>query len=321
MLADPKARILAKQFMGQWLGTDDLAHGLGPDPKLVKGYDDALRAAMMAEPAAFLQGLLDDNGSLVDLIDCNYVHVNRDLARHYELPGAGGDGFTKVAVGDGRRGGLITMASVLAITSRPARTSPVIRGKWILQELLSYPPPPPPPNVPALPEADGKANAGTLRQRLEHHRTDPACNGCHQRIDPLGFGLENFDALGRWRARGDHGEALDTVGTMPSGETFDGPQQLKKLLMQRRDRIMATVVERMLSYALGRPIERHDRATVRQLVKNLATAEWKAQSLITEVALSLPFRFKRNPTVATVAPISASPNTAGSPAKDPKEKP
>jgi hypothetical protein len=315
MLADPKAAILAKQFMGQWLGTDDLAHGLGPDPKLVRGYDEALRAAMIEEPAAFMQGLLTGNGSLVDLIDCDYVYVNGELARHYEL-GGGGTGFTKVPVPDGRRGGLVTMAGVLAITSRPARTSPVIRGKWILQELLSYPPPPPPPNVPALPEADGKANVGTLRQRLERHRTDPACNGCHQRIDPLGFGLENFDAIGRWRVRGDQGEPLDTVGTMPSGEKFDGPQQLKKLLMLRRDRVMTTVVERMLSYALGRPIERFDRSTVRQIVKHLAADGWKAQTLVSEIALSLPFRFKRNP---TVAPVASAPGAGA--AKDTKEKP
>jgi hypothetical protein len=299
MLADPKARILAKQFMGQWLGTDDLATGLGPDPKLVHGYDESLRAAMMEEPAAFMQGLLDDDRGLVDLIDCDYAYVNAELARHYDLPSPGGAGFAKVAVTDGRRGGLVTMAGVLAITSRPARTSPVIRGKWILQELLSYPPPPPPPNVPALIEAtDAAPNLGTLRQRLERHRSDPNCNGCHQRIDPLGFGLENFDALGRWRERGERGEALDTVGTMPSGEKFDGPKQLKKLLMQRRDRIMSTVVERMLSYALGRAIERSDRATVRDIVAHLAADHWRAQTLITEVALSLPFRFKRNPTIA-----------------------
>lgn len=326
MLADPRARVLPKQFMGQWLGTDDLATGLGPDPKLVRGYDESLRAAMIEEPSAFMQGLLTDNGSLVDLIDCDYVYANSELARHYELSSSGnGAAFTKITVSDGRRGGLITMASVLAITSRPARTSPVIRGKWILQELLSYPPPPPPPNVPALPEADGKANVGTLRQRLERHRTDPNCNGCHQRIDPLGFGLENFDALGRWRVRGTQGEPLDTVGTMPSGEKFDGPQQLKKLLMLRRDRIMTTVVERMLSYALGRPVERHDRSTVRQIVKNLAAAEWKAQSLITEIALSLPFRWKRNPTVApavsTAASATAVTPAAKDPNKDPKEKP
>jgi hypothetical protein len=306
MLADAKAEILARQFMGQWLGTDELTNGLGPDPKIIKGYSTALRSAMIEEPVVFLRALLKENGSLTDLIDCNYVHVNRELAEHYGLPGVRADGFSKVAVDDGRRGGLITMAGVLAITSRPSRTSPVIRGKWILQELLSYPPPPPPPNVPPLPEAeDGTPNVGTLRQRLERHRADPACNGCHQRIDPLGFGLENFDALGRWRTRGDHGENLDTVGTMPGGETFDGPQQLKKVLKGRQDRIMQTVAERMLSYALGRGIERHDRSTVRLITRNLAADGFKAQTLIREVALSLPFRYRRNPTAAPVASATA----------------
>ena len=294
MLADPKASILASQFMGQWLGTDNLIAGLGPDIKFIRGYDESLRAAMIKEPVVLMQALLDKNGSLADLIDCNYVYVNAELARHYGLSGPSGSKFERVAVDDGRRGGLVTMAGVLAITSRPARTSPVIRGKWILTELLSYPPPPPPPNVPELKEVKvGAADVGTLRQRLERHRADPTCNSCHQRIDPLGFGLENFDAIGRWRTVGDLKEPLDTVGTMPSGEKFDGPQQLKKLLLQRKERIMTTVVERMLSYALGRPIERCDRSTVRLIVKNLGATDWKAQSLITEVALSLPFCFKR----------------------------
>ena len=307
MLADPKAEILARQFMGQWLGTDELTTGLGPDPKLVKGYSTSLRSAMISEPVAFLQGLLKDNHSLTDLIDCNYVYVNSELADLYGMSGVRGEAFTKVAVTDGRRGGLVTMAGVLAITSRPSRTSPVIRGKWILKELLSYPPPPPPPNVPALPEAEnGKPNIGTQRERLERHRSDPTCNSCHQRIDPLGFGLENYDAIGRWRTRGDQGEALDTIGTMPSGETFNGPQELKKLLKNRQDRIITTVVERMLSYALGRGIERHDRTTVRQIVKNLTADQYRAQTLISEIALSLPFRFKRNPTI-TPATVTKDP--------------
>ncbi|MBA3700574.1 MAG: DUF1592 domain-containing protein [Planctomycetes bacterium] len=315
MLNDPKAEILARQFMGQWLGTDELTNGLGPDPKIIKGYSTSLRSAMIEEPVVFLRALLKDNGSLTDLIDCNYVYVNRELAEHYGLSGVRADGFSKVTVDNGQRGGLVTMAGVLAITSRPARTSPVIRGKWILQELLSYPPPPPPPNVPPLPEAEnGKPNVGTLRERLERHRADPACSGCHQRIDPLGFGLENFDALGRWRTRGDQGETLDTIGTLPSGEKFDGPQQLKKLLKGRQDRIMQTVVERMLSYALGRGIERHDRSTVRLIVKNLAADQFHAQTLIREVALSLPFRYRRNPTIAPVAATTAS-TPAPTPAK------
>jgi hypothetical protein len=314
MLADPKAEILPRQFMGQWLGTDELAGGLGPDPKHFKGYSTTLRTAMMAEPAVFLTQLLKHNGSLTDLIAADYVYVNRELAEHYGLSGVRDDGFTRVAVTDGKRGGLITMAGVLAITSRPSRTSPVIRGKWILQELLSYPPPPPPPNVPALPEAeDGKPNVGTLRQRLERHRTDPACNGCHQRIDPLGFGLENYDAIGRWRSRGDHGEQLDTVGTMPTGETFDGPAALKQLLKTRQERIMQTVVERMLTYALGRPIARYDRATVRQIVARLAADQYRAQSLIREVVLSLPFRFTRNPAEAPTAAATPKPSEGPKP--------
>jgi len=307
MLADPRVRILSQQFIGQWLGTDGLAHGEGPDPTLIRGYSDALRRSMIAEPVEFLHGLLTSNGSLLDLIDCSYVYVDAELARHYGLNAsvnAKKAGFTKVTVSDGQRGGVVTMAAVLAITSRPSRTSPVIRGKWILQELLSSPPPPPPANVPDLPEsAAGGAALGTLRERLERHRADPNCTSCHQRIDPLGFGLESFDALGRWRVRGDQGELLDTTGALPGGETFAGPQQLKKLLMQRHERIMTTVVERLLSYALGRGLERCDRSTVRQIVATLAADQWRAQTLVREIALSLPFRFKRNPDVAPAAAL------------------
>jgi hypothetical protein len=286
--------------MGQWLGTDDLTRGLGPDEQFFKKvYDHKLRSAMIEEPAVFMSELIKNNGVLTDLIDCNYVFVNSLLAKHYGLPEIKDSKFVRVEVANGQRGGLISMAGVLAITSRPARTSPVIRGKWILQELLSYPPPPPPPNVPPLPETkNDKKDLTTLRQRLEQHRSDPACNGCHQRIDPLGFGLENYDAIGRWRSIGDHGETLDTVGTLPNGETFDGPQQLKKLLHNRQDRIMQTVVERMLSYALSRGLERHDRSTVRQITANLAADDYHVQTLIREITLSLPFRYKRNPTVA-----------------------
>jgi mono/diheme cytochrome c family protein len=310
LLSDPRARIFTKQFMGQWLGTSDLGQGLGPDAKIFKEFTSPLRNAMVEEPAAFIYALLQENGTLTDLIDCNYVYVNKLLAQHYGLtsPSSNEREFSKVMITDGRRGGLVTMAGVLAVTSRPARTSPVIRGKWILDELLSYPPPPPPPNVPELVEAENeKAIVGTVRQRLEHHRSDPNCNGCHQRIDPLGFGLENYDALGRWRTRDEHGGALDTTGTMPGGETFSGPQQLKQLLKQRQDRIMTTLIERVLSYALGRSIERYDRATVRAISAKLAADGWRSQTLINEIVLSLPFRYKRNPTVTENSPVANPP--------------
>ena len=312
MLKDPRARFFVAQFTGQWLGTAELSQGHGPDPKLFPAYDDALRAAMVEEPVAFMSALIADNRSLLDLIDCDYVYVNATLARHYELSAPSGDGFQRVQLADGRRGGVVAMAGVLATTSRPSRTSPVIRGKWILQDLLSTPPPPPPPMVPPLPEATGDLAKMSLRSRLERHRADPSCNSCHQRIDPLGFGLENFDALGRWRDHGDQGEALDTIGTLPSGETFSGPQELKKLLLKRKERIITTVCERMLSYALGRGIERYDRPTIRRMVKDLAAEGYKAQTLIAEVVTSLPFRMRRNPALA-VASAPAAPDHAKPP--------
>ena len=306
MLADPRAQFFISQFVGQWLGTAALRDGQGPDAKQFPAYDEALRSAMIEEPVAFMQSLIREDRSLLDLIDCDYAYVNAELARLYDLGSSPGEGFQRVQVSDGRRGGLVGMAGVLAATSRPSRTSPVLRGKWILQELLSTPPPPPPPVVPPLPEATGDLAKMDLRHRLERHRADPACNGCHQRIDPLGFGLENFDALGRWRDHGDQGEQLETVGTLPSGETFNGPQELKKLLMKRKERIVTTVVERMLSYALGRGIERYDRPSVRRIVTALAADGYKARTMIAEIVASLPFRMKRNPTISPAAPATAA---------------
>ncbi len=310
MLKDERARTLSRQFTSQWLGISELGQGLGPDQKIFKDFTPVLRTAMTEEPAAFLHALFMNNGKLTDLIDCNYIYANKLLAEHYGLkPTNSSDHeFNRIEVTGGRRGGLVTMAGILAVTSRPSRTSPVIRGKWILDELLSYPPPPPPPNVPSLEDTkDGKAITGTIRQRLEHHRSDPNCSGCHQRIDPLGFGLENFDVLGRWRERDDQGSALDTTGTMPGGETFSGPQQLKQILFKRQDRIMTTVIERLLSFALGRGIERGDRSTVRAIHATLATNNWQAQTLINEIVLSLPFRYKRNPTTVAITPLSKTP--------------
>lgn len=293
LLADPRAGVFRAQFMGQWLGTSDLAGGRGPDPKAFPDYTPALRASMAEEPAALFELMLREDRSLLELIEADYVVADATLARIYELPFPGGDGFHRIAAPGGRRGGVATMAGVLAATSRPSRTSPVLRGKWILEELLSTPPPPPPANVPALPE-DRSPNLGSLRQRLERHRADPNCTSCHVRIDPLGFGLENFDALGRWREQGEMGEALDVLGTLPGGQTFRGPQELKRVLMQRKEKVMTTVVERMLAFAVGRNLERSDRPVVRQILSRLAADGWKTRTLVSEVVTSLPFRYRRN---------------------------
>lgn len=304
LLKDRRSQVFIRQFVSQWLGTADLAEGRGPEAEHFRDYTESLRRSLMEEPVAFLRGLFADNRSLLDLIDSDYVWVDGELARHYGLSAPGAKDFVRVPVGDSRRGGLVTMGGVLAVTSRPSRTSPVLRGKWILDELLSAPPPPPPPDAPDLPESGEDLRRLTLRQRMERHREDPACVGCHQRIDPLGLGLENFDALGRWRTRGDHGEPLDTLGTLPGGVRFDGPAELKAVLMARKERIMTTVVERMLSYALGRRLERHDRPTVRVIMQRLAADGWRARTLISEIVTSLPFRQRRAPTAVAVPAIS-----------------
>lgn len=297
MLADPRAEIMGRHFIGQWLGTEAIAAGAGPDPREFRAYSESLRWAMMEEPVLFFQALLRENRTLLELIDANYVYANAELARHYGLAPPRGEGFARIPVTDGQRGGVITMAGVLAITSRPARTSPVLRGKWILEELLSAPPPPPPPDVPALPEdaAERPAAALSLRQALEKHSANPACRSCHQRIDPLGFGLENFDATGAWRVRDEERRPLDTIGTLPTGERFSNPQELKAVLMKRKDQIVTTVVERMLSYALGRPIQRSDRPTVKEICTRLAADGYRARTLIREIVVSQPFRMRRNP--------------------------
>jgi len=291
MLADPKARGLGENFGLQWLGLRNFGE-IRPDPELFPDFDPALAGDMREEAVALLTSVFRDDAPLSDLIAADYIYVNGRLAAHYGVELSGDAPWQRVSLSDRRRGGVITMASVLTSASYPRRTSPVLRGRWLLEELLGANVPPPPPNVPALEEAaDSASTTMTMRQRLEVHRKNPDCASCHDRMDPLGFGLENFDAIGRWRDL-DHGSAVDATGKLPSGETFDGPEQLKATLMKRSGEFEKHFVRKLLGFALGRSLNKFDMCVVEECLKALKENEGRASVLIEQIALSYPFQHR-----------------------------
>src|SRR5581483_4147686 len=247
-----KARGLAESFAGQWLGTRRLGTEARPDRKLFPRYTDELESAMREEPILFLLEVLADDHSLLELLDADFTYADGSLARHYGVPPPKGFGQPlKVPLPPGsHRGGVLTMAAVLAASSYPHRTSPVLRGKWVMETILGTSPPPPPPDVPTLPEDKKQTEGKTLRARLLAHRANPVCASCHERIDPLGFGLENFDAVGRWRDM-DADQPVDASGSLPDGTRFEGPEGLKKVLLARKDDFLRHLATKMLGYALG----------------------------------------------------------------------
>ncbi len=292
MLRDPRARALAENFTGQWLGTRKLATVASPDRGRFPQYTDAVRDAMMAEPVEFFASLLADNSSLLRLIDADYTFVNRELAQFYGLPPVESDHFTRVSLPDRRRGGIVTMAAVLTQTSYPLRTSPVLRGKWILEEVLGTPPPPPPPLVATLPPDDHVKEGLTFRQRLEKHRKDPNCSGCHSRMDPLGFALENFDPVGRWREKVSD-QPVDASGRLINGDEVNGPLDLKNALLARKNLFLRQVTGKMMAYALGRGLEYYDLPAVKKITNQLTTNEFKAVTLVSSIVQSYPFQYRR----------------------------
>ena len=292
MLADPKARALSEQFVGQWLGIRTLGSVAAPDPHKFPEFTPALREAMMTEPNEFFAGLVRENRSLLELLDSDYAWVNADLARHYGIPGVNGSTFIRVSLSDRRRGGVTGMAAVLTQTSYPQRTSPVLRGKWLLEEVFGTPPPPPPPLVATLSPNDEKSEGLTFRQRLEKHRKDPNCAACHARLDPLGFALENFDPIGRWRTQVS-GEWVDASGELPGGVVIVGPEALKQVLLERKQLFVRHLTEKMLAYALGRGVEYYDSPAVKQIAEAVASDGHRAPRLILEIVRSAPFRLRR----------------------------
>jgi hypothetical protein len=292
MLADPKAHAFAEQFTGQWLGTRSLGVVTGPDLGKFPEFTPALRAAMVAEPVEFFRSLLSDNASLLLLLDAPYTYANADLAKLYGIKGVTGTNLVRVQLSDRRRGGVTGMAAVLTQTSYPLRTSPVLRGKWILEEVLGTPAPPPPPLVATLSSDDRKVDGATFRQRLEQHRKNANCAACHARLDPLGFCLENFDAVGRWRDAIDK-VPVDASGQLISGEKVDGPLALKAALLVRRELFIRQLTERLLAYGLGRGIEYYDIPAVKRIIADAKPQDFRAADVVLEVVRSLPFQHRR----------------------------
>ena len=296
MLLDPKSRAFAENFAGQWLRVRELKTVTQPDNKKFPEFSLALRDAMYDETVEFFHGLLKENRSLLEVIDADYTYVNERLAKHYGLEGVTGKNFQRVSLTDRQRGGVLGMASVLTVTSYPLRTSPVLRGRWVLEEILGTPPPPPPPLVKSLPPDDKPRDGMTFRQRLEQHRTQADCAGCHKRMDPLGFGLENFDAIGRFRTKVAD-EVVDASGEMTTGEKFKGAAELKKLLLTRTDDFTRNVTEKMLAYALGRGLECYDTPVVKQISRSVQRDGFRSGTLVAEIVKSLPFQYRRTGTV------------------------
>ena len=293
-----KVRNFSQTFIEQWLGTRALGREFRPDPS-IRGYDSELEGGMKYEPVFFFHEILTKNQPLTDLIDANYTYTNRRLARHYGIKGSFREQPKRVEIEDQpHRGGLLSMAAVLAVSSHPHRTSPVLRGKWILETLLGEPPPPPPPNVPELEENDEASEPKTLRERLEIHRENPTCASCHDRIDPLGFSLENYDVLGRWREE-DHGHPIDARASLPDGTSFDGPDELKGLLLQRKEQVVRHLTRKMLGYALSRGLSYEDFCTVEEIVADLQANDYRAHRLLLGIVNSVPFRYKAGTGSAT----------------------
>jgi hypothetical protein len=290
MLADPRSKALVDNFAGQWLVLKNI-RDVSPDADLFPDFDENLREAFLQETALFFESQLKEDRPVAELLSADYTFVNERLARHYGIPNVYGDRFRRVALTDGRRGGLLGQGSLLTVTSYPNRTSPVLRGKWLLETILGTPPPPPPPDVPALQERGEGGKLASVRERLETHRNNPACSGCHSVMDPLGFALENFDPIGRWRTE-DAGTPVDASGALPSGAAFQGMPGLRTLLLQQRDQFVTNVTEKLLAYALGRGIEYYDLPSVRRIARGAAPQDYRWSSIILGIVNSGPFQMR-----------------------------
>jgi hypothetical protein len=291
MFADVRARkSLVENFFGDWLQTRNVWL-LNPDSTKFPWFDDNLRAAFVTEMELFLDGQLKDNRSIVDLLTSNETFLNEQLARHYGISGVYGSHFRRVKLTDENRFGLLGKASLLAVTSYTTRTSPTIRGKYLLENILAAPMPPPPPNVPALESSNKENKPMTVREMLEMHRANATCASCHARMDPLGLSLENFDAIGQWRAQ-DSGRAIDASGTLLDGTKVSGPSELRKALVARKEQFATAVTEKLLTYMLGRGLEYYDVPAVRKIDRDAAADGYKWSSLVLATVKSAPFQMR-----------------------------
>lgn len=294
MLADSRAKTLVTNFAAQWLYLRNLGEK-SPDPKLFPEFDENLRDAFVRETELFVESTLREDQSVLRLLDARYTFMNERLARHYGVPNVYGSHFRRVTLGpefDQRRG-LLGHGSLLTVTSYANRTSVVLRGKWLMENILGSPPPPPPPNVPALEESGSGGQPLPLRQLMEKHRANQPCAACHAPMDPLGFALENFDAIGRWRVT-DAGVPVDSSGVLPDGTKLDGPAGLRNVLLSRPEEFALTVTERMLTYALGRAVEYYDAPAIRRIVRDAAKEDHRWSSLVLGTVKSMPFQMRRS---------------------------
>jgi hypothetical protein len=290
MLADPRAGALVANFAGQWLQLRNLTSAQ-PNSTEFPDFDDNLRQSFRRETEMLFETVMREDRSVLELLNADYTFVNERLARHYGIPQVYGSHFRRVSVSEDARRGILGHGSVLAVTSHADRTSPVLRGKWILENLVGVPPPPPPPDVPPLKEdGDGEA-PHTLRERLERHRANPACAGCHRLMDPLGFALENFDAVGAWRTV-EAGKSIDTSGQLIDGTKVDGVKALREALLARPDVFVSTLTEKLFTYGLGRGLDASDMPAVRTIVRRARADGYRFSSLILGIVRSTPFRWK-----------------------------
>lgn len=292
MLADPKSKAVVDNFAGQWLHLRNIANWR-PDPDKFPQFDDSLRYAFQRETELFFDYIVRNDRPVTDFLNADYTFLNERLARHYRIEGVRGMWFRKVDLTREDRGGIITHGGILTVTSYPTRTSPVLRGKWILDNILGAPPPPPPPDVPDL-EDSAAISAKDLRKALEKHRANAACASCHSRLDPLGFSLENYDPTGRFR-KSEAGVEIDASGILPGGGEFAGPGGLKKVLMERRDQFVEALSEKLLTYAVGRGLEYYDLPSVRDIRRETVEGDYRFSAMVQAIAESVPFQMRRTP--------------------------
>ena len=294
LLADARAATLTTNFADQWLYLRNLDTA-APNLRLFPDFDDNLRGAFRQETQMLFASIVNEDRSVVDLLTADYTFLNERLAQHYGIPNVYGGHFRRVELPeDSVRGGLLGHGSILTVTSYATRTSPVLRGKWILDNLLGMPPPPPPPNVPPLEEPEPGVAANSMRDRMEQHRVNPACAVCHQLMDPAGLSMENFDAIGRWRDRGDNRTPIDASGSIPGGGRFDGVTGLRDAILARPEVFVGTMTEKLLTYALGRGLDYHDGPAVRQIVRSAGDNDYRFSSLVLGIVESTPFQMRRS---------------------------
>ncbi len=291
MLADPRSAALVSSFASQWLYLRNL-DSIHPDPRLFPDFDDNLRQAMRRETELFFESIVREDRNILDLLRARYTFVNERLAKHYGIPHVYGSRFRRIQLDEGTaRGGLLSQGSILTVTSYATRTSPVIRGKWILDNIFGMPPAPPPPDTPALKETSGSGKALSMRERVAQHRANPACAGCHNLMDPVGFALEHYDAIGRWREK-EGGSRIDASGNLPNGARFNGAEELQQALLSRPEVFVSTVTEKLLTYALGRGMQPFDAPTVRKIVRDAGARDNRFSALIQGIVNSTPFQMR-----------------------------